>query len=152
MQQVWGKDKAIPKPSEKQLMVIVVDDQRLVVNALERVLKVAGYAVEGFTNPENALNFIQEETDIFALITDYRMPGMMGDQFLQLVQEKRPDLPCIVVTGVATKEIIWKLSEKAKITRILAKPWNTNALLDVLEQLKESAKPAPEKTKASRGR
>ncbi len=151
MQQVWGKDKAIPKPSEKELMVVIVDDQRLVVNALERVLRVAGYAVEGFTNPENALNFIQEENDIFALITDYQMPGMMGDKFLQLVQEKHPDLPCIVVTGVATKEIIWKLSEKAKLVRILAKPWNTNALLDVLEQLKESAKPAPGKAKTSKG-
>jgi FixJ family two-component response regulator len=135
---VGCKDVAISEPGSGKLAIVVVDDQLLVVNAIKRVLHVAGYESECFTDPTLALKHIEKETDLFALITDYNMPQMMGDEFIREVQKLHPELPCVVITGVATREVVTKLTTTVKVTRILSKPWNTNVLLEVLEKLKES--------------
>ena len=130
-----------------KLVIVVVDDQLLVVNAIKRVLHVAGYESQGFTDPTLALKYIEKKTDLFVLITDYNMPQMMGDEFICEVQKIHPHLPCVVITGVATREMITKLTTTVKVTRILSKPWNTNVLLGVLETLKESHGKNPEELK-----
>ncbi len=142
------KDVVISESGLGKLTIVVVDDQLLVVNAIKRVLHVAGYESKGFTDPTLALEHIEKETDLFALITDYNMPQMMGDEFIGEVQKKHPELPCVVITGVATREVVTKLTTSVKVTRILSKPWNTNVLLDVLEKLKESHGKKPEELKA----
>lgn len=142
------KDVVISESGSEKLTIVVVDDQLLVVNAIRRVLHVGGYRSEGFTDPTLALKHIEKETDLFALITDYRMPRMMGDEFIGEAQKINPELPCVVITGVATREVITKLTTSIKVTRILSKPWNTNDLLGVLEKLKESHGKEPEELKA----
>lgn len=142
------KDVVISESGSKKLTIVVVDDQLLVVNAIKRVLHVAGYESEGFTDPILALKHIEKETDLFALITDYKMPQMMGDEFIAEVQKLHPELPCVVITGVATREVVTKLTTSIKVIRILSKPWNTNVLLEVLEKLKESHGKEPVELKA----
>ena len=131
------KDVVISVSGSDKLTIVVVDDQLLVVNAIKRVLHVAGYESKGFTDPTLALKHMEKETDLFALIADYKMPQMMGDEFIREAQKLHPELPCVVITGAATREAITKLTTSIKVTRILSKPWNTNVLLEVLEKLKE---------------
>lgn len=114
-------------------LIVVVDDTPEVVNALRRELRPSGYNVAGFTSTGEALNFLRSpEHTPLALLCDYRMPGMNGDRFLAEVQMYRPDLPCIVITGKATKQSVGSLVKSAKIRRILTKPWKKEELLEIL--------------------
>jgi putative nucleotidyltransferase with HDIG domain len=121
---------------DKKPKVVIVDDQPEVVSALRRELREAGYETVGFTNVQDAMATVRKEKNLFALITDFQMPGVSGDKLLEEVQKERPNLPCIVITGVATQETIFKLSKCAKVTRILPKPWKKDELLDTLDKFK----------------
>lgn len=122
----------------KRPLVVVVDDEANVVNALNRELRSAGYRVKTFTKSLDALFYIRDERgergsdDIFALITDFNMPGMRGDNLLHSVQQEFPDLPCIVLTGLATKDTVISLAKAARIRKIISKPWDKTLLLEVL--------------------
>jgi len=115
--------------------VVVVDDERAVVNALMRELRSAGYEVEGFTDPLRAMGSLRRK-DVLALITDYRMPGASGDQLAAQAQKENPDLPCIVLTGQATRESVIRMAKSARIMRVLTKPWNRSELLGALETIR----------------
>lgn len=124
-------------------LVVVVDDEFNVVNALHRELRHAGYRVKAFTCSLDALFYIRKERgncdddDIFAIITDYNMPGMRGDNFLHNVQVECPDLPCIVLTGMATQDTVISLARAANIRKIIPKPWDKEVLLEVLAGLQQ---------------
>jgi putative nucleotidyltransferase with HDIG domain len=135
-----------PPAVEEMLRVVVVDDQPEIVGALRRELKAAGYEAKGFIKVQDAMRYIRSEKNIFALITDFMMPGICGDKFLAEVQKERPNLPCIVITGAATKDTIYKLSKSVKVTRILPKPWDKNELLGTLEKFKTSEPDTDQKT------
>lgn len=127
------------KPGEAEHakpLVVVVDDEQHVLNALRRELSGGGYAVETFTNPVDALQQIRLEKAVYALITDMNMPGVRGDRFLAQVQKEFPELPCIVVTGMATKDTVMMLRKSVKIVRMLPKPWDKDALFATLAGLK----------------
>jgi len=115
--------------------IVIVDDQLHVVNALKREIREAGYKAIGFTHVTDAFHYIHDNKDVFMLITDFMMPGMTGDKFLAEVQKERPDLPCIVITGAATRETMAKLMQSAKVIKVLPKPWDKQILIETLKEL-----------------
>ena len=65
------------------------------------------------------------------------------------VQKERPALPCIVITGMATADTIQKLTESAKVTRVIPKPWDSDILLETLESFKKPRGEEAEKAEAT---
>ena len=78
--------------------VWVIDDDRSIRWVLERALKKAELGVKLFESADNALRALEGETPQ-VIITDVRMPGMDGFQFLEKVQSDYPQLPVIVMTA-----------------------------------------------------
>ena len=78
--------------------VWVIDDDRSIRWVLERALKKAELGVKLFESADNALRALEGETPQ-VIITDVRMPGMDGFQFLEKVQTDYPQLPVIVMTA-----------------------------------------------------
>ena len=144
-----GHEGQITPPGDGKPTVVVVDDQRHVVNALKRELYNAGYNAVGYTSVQDALHYIHNDKGVFALITDFMMPGVTGDKFLMEVQKERPALPCIVITGMATADTIQKLTESAKVTRVIPKPWDSDILLETLESFKKPRGEEAEKAEAT---
>lgn len=130
--------QATPTPTRRP-EVIVVDDEVHMVNALRRELVRAGYDVAGFIEPMEALQHLRSSEHILAFITDYNMPGVRGDRLLTQVQKEVPELPCIVITGQATRSVIKKVVRAGQVKRVLTKPWNKEDLLETLTTLKEKA-------------
>lgn len=127
-----------PAPVKKDLgsgkpKVVVVDDNPSVVNALTRELASNGYRVQGFNDPAEGLQYIKTHSDIYAVISDYMMPGMLGSRLLAQVQEVKPMLPCIVITAHATQDTITQLARSAMPVRVLSKPWDKQQLLATLK-------------------
>jgi two-component system nitrogen regulation response regulator GlnG len=78
--------------------VWVIDDDQSIRWVLERALKKADLDVTLFESADNAVAALNKETPL-VIITDLRMPGMDGFQFLEHVQLKHPQLPVIVMTA-----------------------------------------------------
>jgi len=78
--------------------VWVVDDDRSIRWVLEKALKGASMDVRTFENADSALRSLdRDHPDV--IISDIRMPGMDGFEFLQNVHTRNPDLPVIIITA-----------------------------------------------------
>ena len=109
----------IKKSNER---ILVVDDEKMVVEIQQKMLKWLGYDVTARTSSVEALKAFQANPDNFDLIiTDMTMPNMTGEQLAQKIMDIRTDIPIILCSGFSEK----MSNEKAKslgIKEFLMKP------------------------------
>ena len=80
--------------------ILLVDDEKAVLNIEERMLAGLGYQVKGMLKPQDALSLFRDDPEAFDLIvTDMTMPGINGAQLIQSVLEIRPTMPVVLCTG-----------------------------------------------------
>jgi DNA-binding NtrC family response regulator len=84
--------------------ILVVDDEKDLRNIYEQFLKRAGYNVITADNPVEALKTVDTQT-IGLVITDYRMPKLDGANFCELIKERHPTLPLIMISGYTNEAI-----------------------------------------------
>jgi PAS domain S-box-containing protein len=81
--------------------VLAVDDDPVVLRALSRLLRRLDLEVESFTEPADALAYLERrEGNVDALLTDHQMPSMTGLELAEGVRRLRPDLPILLVSGL----------------------------------------------------
>jgi len=76
----------------------IIDDDRSIRWVLERALKQAGMSVKTFDSADGVLDKLSTEMPA-AIISDIRMPGIDGLQLLEMIGERYPDLPVIIMTA-----------------------------------------------------
>jgi two-component system response regulator AtoC len=87
------------QPSEKaRYKILVVDDDPEVNKALRLMLQFDGHEVQTANSGKSALA-IFEASQFDLIITDYNMPGIMGDELAALMKQKRPSQPIILTSG-----------------------------------------------------
>ncbi len=80
--------------------VLLVDDEPMIVDVLQRSLSLLGYQVTGQTDPHAALSLFKADPSAFdVVVTDLTMPGMNGRQLRASLKALRPELPVILCTG-----------------------------------------------------
>lgn len=86
--------------------VLLIDDDPLQLRVREAVLRDAGLQVDVATSPDSALALLRTDTtkSIGAVVTDHIMPGATGDVFVRMLRELRPNIPVIVISGLAEAE------------------------------------------------
>ncbi|MEN6468866.1 MAG: sigma-54 dependent transcriptional regulator [Smithella sp.] len=82
--------------------ILVIDDDAVACEFLQEVLLRDGYDVTAYTSAMEALKQDLSKYDL--LMSDIRMPGMDGLQFLSEVQKKWPNLPVILMTAYGSLE------------------------------------------------
>jgi two-component system NtrC family sensor kinase len=80
-----------PKPPAGSISVLVIDDETALRNALLRFLQRRGIQGEGASDGAAALRLL-EERDFDVIISDVRMPGMAGREFVERLRRDRPEL------------------------------------------------------------
>ncbi len=78
-----------------QRTVVIVDDEPLLVRVLSEVFRCSGCDVLGFTDPREALTFLQNNA-VALVLCDQRMPGMTG---LELLEQLERDVPFYLFSG-----------------------------------------------------
>jgi CheY-like chemotaxis protein len=107
--------------------ILVVDDEEAVGYVFERYLAIKGYRVSVAHSGEQALEAFQRETPDL-VVTDYKMPGMNGDELLRRLRTLRPGLPAIMISANPI-EVGPTLNE----VRFFPKPVSLETLVEHLE-------------------
>ncbi|HMC57411.1 MAG TPA: sigma-54 dependent transcriptional regulator [Gemmatimonadaceae bacterium] len=83
--------------------ILYVDDEPAIGLILQDTLERMGHTAIGAANVPEALGALAR-SDIDLIISDFRMPGLSGLEFLELLREDGRDIPLIILTGYATVE------------------------------------------------
>ncbi|MCX7973377.1 MAG: sigma-54 dependent transcriptional regulator [Candidatus Aminicenantes bacterium] len=78
--------------------IVIVDDERSLLDLLTRVFTKEGYRVQATTSAAKAIEIIEKE-DLDLLISDIRLPEISGMEILKRCREIRPDVPVIMITA-----------------------------------------------------
>lgn len=78
--------------------ILVIDDERSIRNTLKDILEYEKYEVSVAENGPRGLELIQE-TDFDIILCDIKMPEMDGLEVLQKIQEIKPDIPVVMISG-----------------------------------------------------
>jgi DNA-binding NtrC family response regulator len=80
--------------------LLIVDDEYDIVHVLKLGLQQNGFLVEGFTNPEEALQSFKSNAESYCLLlSDVRMPGLTGIQLARKVKEINPNVKVVLMTA-----------------------------------------------------
>lgn len=108
--------------------ILIVDDEPNVISALQRNLLDEEYDILTAASGEEGLAILKENR-AKVVISDERMPGMDGADFLSLVQIRYPDTVRIMLTGHASVDAAMKAVNEGGVYRFFVKPWNDVELL-----------------------
>jgi DNA-binding NtrC family response regulator len=115
------------------MQILVVDDERIVLESCKRVLESSGFNVLLVTSADKALKAIAEKKPILILI-DVKIPERNGMYLMRQVKDKWPDIPIIVMSGYYTPETVVE-AEKLGAARFIAKPFTPDELLKTVRQV-----------------
>ena len=118
-------------------VVLCVDDEENILNALRRILRKEPYRLVTAKSATEGLKILNEEHP-WVIISDQRMPEMDGVTFLKKVKEINPDIIRITLTGYMDVETIKEAVNQGHIFKFLLKPWNDeNLILDIRQAVNQ---------------
>jgi response regulator RpfG family c-di-GMP phosphodiesterase len=110
--------------------ILLVDDEPNVLRSLSRLLD--KYEVFTADSGDNAL-MLAETLTFDLVISDYRMPGMNGIDFLILFKRMQPKAIRVVLTGYPDLEAVQHAINEAQVFRFINKPWSNLEIMSVVE-------------------
>ena len=108
--------------------ILIVDDEPVVRSALQQTLEREKFHVVACTSPTKALSILAER-DFAVIISDQKMPEMLGLDFLVESRRLRPHASRILITAVLSLPTIVDAINKGEIFRFVAKPWLREELI-----------------------
>ncbi|MEG4212406.1 PAS domain S-box protein [Microcoleus sp. S13_B4] len=116
-------------------VIICVDDEPIILESLKIELKKAlgeEHLLETAEGGEDALELMEEllaeGCEIVAVISDYLMPNIKGDELLKQIHIISPKTIKIMLTGQADLEAVANTIKYAKLYRYISKPWQSEDL------------------------
>ncbi len=114
-------------------VLLCVDDEVSVLRSLKRCLRKEAYQIVTASRGAEGLALL-ETHPVQVVLSDQRMPDMVGTAFLQQVKEHYPDTVRVMLSGYAEVHAILASINQGEIYRFLPKPWNEEELKVTLRQ------------------
>jgi serine/threonine-protein kinase len=126
-----GRDAApAPAPrgatATKRPSLLFVDDEERVTNALKSIFRDT-YDVATASSGEEALALVRQQP-FHVVVSDQRMPGMLGVEVLREVKTLRPNSVRMLLTGYSDLAAIVGSVNEGEVFRFVSKPWNQDDL------------------------
>jgi DNA-binding NtrC family response regulator len=115
--------------------LLVIDDERNMRLSLDTILRSEGYQLHAVESAEAGLHWLETE-DCFMVITDARLGGMSGYDFLRQARTRWPNLPVLMITAFATPKLAVEAIQAGAID-YLAKPFAPEELLHAVARCAE---------------
>lgn len=126
--------------------ILLVDDEELVVKSLRRVLRREGFdKVVSALSAEQGIKLLEDtRNNFFLIISDQRMPGMTGSEFLEKSILLSPESRRMLLTAYSDLDAVIDAVNKGEIHQYISKPWNDEDLIlrikgeqDIFRQMQE---------------
>lgn len=114
--------------------LLAVDDEPNILAALRRLFRATGWRILTAGHAEEALSLLANEP-VDAVLSDMRMPGMDGVQFLERVGQGWPSTARLLLTGQADLGSTIAAINRGRLHRYITKPWNDDELVLTLRQV-----------------
>ncbi|MBI3131504.1 MAG: hybrid sensor histidine kinase/response regulator [Acidobacteria bacterium] len=112
--------------------LLIVDDEPLILHGLTRTLQTQFEVVSAQSGPEGLDRFSQEGP-FPVVISEMRMPGMSGTDFLGHVRKLAPDTVRILLSGNLDLEAMLSAVNEGTVFRVLVKPAAPELLTSILQ-------------------
>ena len=124
------KDSAPPQVDAK--LIYVVDDESMIGDVVQIILRMDGYRPKFFQDPEMAFRaLVEEETRPALLLTDFLMSPINGMELIDRCKRRFPELRTVLYSGNASEEILEQYPTKPDA--FLRKPFLPRKLLGVIK-------------------
>ncbi|MCF8152157.1 MAG: response regulator [Burkholderiaceae bacterium] len=117
-----SEQDAAPRPT-----LLVVDDEDGILSSLKRLLRREAYQVLTANSGQAGLDELAR-CPVDVIVSDQRMPGMSGVEFLRQAKELYPDTVRMVLSGYADLQSITDAINEGAIYKFLSKPWDDEML------------------------
>lgn len=132
---------------QDKLKLMVVDDEPDNLDLLFRTFR-REFEVFKATSGIEALALLEQLGEMAIIISDQRMPRMNGTEFLSRTVDRFPDTIRIVLTGYTDVEDLVEAINSGKVFKYITKPWNPEALKNVVMQAAETYQLVKQRTRA----
>lgn len=119
--------------------ILCVDDEVVILDSLKEQLKRKfgdRFIYEVAESADEAWEVIEElqqdEIQVIAIVSDWLMPGIKGDEFLIQIHQRFPQLITVMLTGQADEEAIERAKKQANLHACLYKPWTEQELTQII--------------------
>ncbi|QYY36541.1 PAS domain S-box protein [Ruficoccus sp. ZRK36] len=125
------------KPQGGSERILLVDDEREIINVMQRHLTFLGYDVTIFSeSPEAEKAFLSAPDDFDILVTDQVMPNLTGLELIEKIRTVRPDFPAVIMTGFS-RTVSPERMEMLKRSSVIMKPYSLTDLTKTIRSLLE---------------
>ncbi len=119
--------------TETPMSILFVDDEQNVLQSLRRLFMDHDYEIILANSGEEALEVLKNNTDIGLIVSDQRMPGLSGVDFLEKAREILPDSIRILLTGYADINAVADAINRGGAYRYITKPWDDDDLVQIIQ-------------------
>ena len=132
MSQIMSEAIGAGGMEQKRHTLLVVDDEVDVLESLRHQFH-RGYRVLTSVSGRQAIEILQTD-NVEVILSDQRMPGMSGDQFLREARRLKPDAIRMLFTGYADIQAVISAVNEGHIFRYILKPWDSGELESIIRQ------------------
>jgi response regulator RpfG family c-di-GMP phosphodiesterase len=124
------------RPPAHPWVILLVDDELDVLNTTRDLLEqsLRDIKVITATSGRKGIEILEQER-VDLVMSDFKMPGMDGIEFLVQVRRMRPALPRMMFTAFADKELAHRAVSEAVVTEFLAKNLTPGQMVGKVEAL-----------------
>ena len=115
------------------MKILVVDDEKIVLDSCQRVLSAEGFGVLLTNSADDALHILEKENPALLLV-DVKMPVRDGLSLMAELSERRPEIPVIVMSGYPTRDTVSDSAKKGA-ARFISKPFTPDELIEIIRQV-----------------
>jgi len=113
--------------------LLVVEDEKLILNSLKTMLTGAGYKVRTASSGDQAWKLLSQNTNVDVVLSDVVMPGkLQGADLARNIQRAKLQLPVILMSGYTFSS--GQEQNMEAVSQLLYKPIRKNDLIDAIEE------------------
>jgi DNA-binding NtrC family response regulator len=131
----------LPGGNMSRKAIVCVDDESIILwSMVQEISEHFGERFEyhSMTDPKKVVSLLRSlessgvETSL--VVSDWLMPGLKGDELVNLLAQDNPGIRAVIVTGHSNDNVLSGFRSNPNIFGIVAKPWVPEHLMSVIEK------------------